>query len=220
MEKFNRIFLDIGLARVAVRERDGEIWGVDFLPRVASIASMGANLGGFGGGNFGANSRGNFGANLGENPLLLLAREQILAYFNGRLKEFDLPLHAHDFSPFSARAYATLLDIPYGTTLTYKEFARDIYTKFNSKNAQILSHKSQNLNKFKEQILRSNFMPKLNSYRAAGNANARNPYPIIIPCHRVVASDGIGGYSGKENLIAIKRYLLNLEQKYSQMDIK
>lgn len=34
------------------------------------------------------------------------------------------------------------------------------------------------------------------AYRAVGNANAKNKIPIIIPCHRVVASNGIGGYSG------------------------
>ena len=34
------------------------------------------------------------------------------------------------------------------------------------------------------------------AYRAVGNANAKNKNPIIIPCHRVVASNGIGGYSG------------------------
>jgi methylated-DNA-[protein]-cysteine S-methyltransferase len=45
--------------------------------------------------------------------------------------------------------------------------------------------------------------------RAVGQALARNPLPIIIPCHRVVASDGkLGGYSGG---VAMKRWLLHLE---------
>ena len=36
-----------------------------------------------------------------------------------------------------------------------------------------------------------------NSARAVANACGKNPYPILIPCHRVVRSDGkIGGYSG------------------------
>lgn len=47
--------------------------------------------------------------------------------------------------------------------------------------------------------------------RAVGAANGRNPIPIIIPCHRVIASDGsLGGYSGG---LSIKQSLLDLEQQ-------
>ena len=47
------------------------------------------------------------------------------------------------------------------------------------------------------------------AYRAVANANARNPLPIIIPCHRVIRSSGdIGGYRGG---IITKKYLLSLE---------
>ena len=47
------------------------------------------------------------------------------------------------------------------------------------------------------------------AYRAVANANARNPLPIIIPCHRVIRSSGdIGGYRGG---IINKKYLLSLE---------
>ena len=44
--------------------------------------------------------------------------------------------------------------------------------------------------------------------RAVGNANHANPWPIIVPCHRVVASEGLGGYGGG---LDVKRYLLDLE---------
>ncbi len=44
--------------------------------------------------------------------------------------------------------------------------------------------------------------------RAVGQANGRNPIPIIVPCHRVLASNGIGGYGGG---LTIKRALLALE---------
>ena len=45
--------------------------------------------------------------------------------------------------------------------------------------------------------------------RAVGQANGRNPIPIVIPCHRVIASDGtIGGYSSGLNM---KHRLLALE---------
>jgi methylated-DNA-[protein]-cysteine S-methyltransferase len=44
--------------------------------------------------------------------------------------------------------------------------------------------------------------------RAVGNAVGANPIPIIIPCHRVVATNGLGGYSGG---IEIKKRLLRTE---------
>jgi len=44
--------------------------------------------------------------------------------------------------------------------------------------------------------------------RAVGQANGRNPIAIIVPCHRVLASNGIGGYGGG---LAVKRALLALE---------
>ncbi len=46
--------------------------------------------------------------------------------------------------------------------------------------------------------------------RSVGGANASNPIPILIPCHRVVATGGIGGYSGGDGLDT-KRALLALE---------
>jgi methylated-DNA-[protein]-cysteine S-methyltransferase len=46
--------------------------------------------------------------------------------------------------------------------------------------------------------------------RAVGNACGRNPIPIVIPCHRVLAKNGLGGYSGGEGL-PTKRLLLGLE---------
>ncbi len=49
------------------------------------------------------------------------------------------------------------------------------------------------------------------SPRAVGGANGRNPIPIVIPCHRVVATTGIGGYSGGDGL-PTKRFLLALER--------
>jgi len=49
--------------------------------------------------------------------------------------------------------------------------------------------------------------------RAVGQALRRNPIPIVIPCHRVIASGGrIGGYAGGlTGGLAIKRRLLRLE---------
>ena len=48
--------------------------------------------------------------------------------------------------------------------------------------------------------------------RAVANACGKNPYPITIPCHRVVRSDGgLGGYSGKGG-VETKRQLLENEK--------
>ena len=49
--------------------------------------------------------------------------------------------------------------------------------------------------------------------RAVGGALGRNPIPIVIPCHRVVAKNGIGGYSSG---LDIKKRLLELEEIKSQ----
>ena len=48
--------------------------------------------------------------------------------------------------------------------------------------------------------------------RAVANACGANPLPIIIPCHRVVAKSGIGGFlQGKKNGVLVKRWLLQHE---------
>lgn len=44
--------------------------------------------------------------------------------------------------------------------------------------------------------------------RAVGNAIGRNPLPLIVPCHRVVAASGLGGFSGG---LPVKKYLLSKE---------
>ena len=46
--------------------------------------------------------------------------------------------------------------------------------------------------------------------RAVGNACRRNPVPLVVPCHRVVAAAGLGGYAGARNgeRLAMKRWLL------------
>lgn len=48
------------------------------------------------------------------------------------------------------------------------------------------------------------------SPRAVGGACGRNPLPLIVPCHRVVGTRGLGGYTGGE-AIQTKRALLRLE---------
>lgn len=52
------------------------------------------------------------------------------------------------------------------------------------------------------------------SARAVGNACRRNPIPIVVPCHRVISSNGLGGYVGKVTgmEVQIKQHLLEHER--------
>ncbi len=51
------------------------------------------------------------------------------------------------------------------------------------------------------------------SPRAIGNACRQNPLPLLVPCHRVVATNGLGGFSGKTTgvRVELKRWLLQHE---------
>jgi methylated-DNA-[protein]-cysteine S-methyltransferase len=66
--------------------------------------------------------------------------------------------------------------------------------------------------KYGKTITYSELAEKIGSraYRAVGNALSKNPVPIIIPCHRVVAKKGMGGYSQG---LEIKTRLLELEKR-------
>jgi len=56
--------------------------------------------------------------------------------------------------------------------------------------------------------------------RAVGNACGANPYPLVIPCHRVVASQGLGGFAGRRGgfLLDVKRWLLAHERSRQGAD--
>mgnify|MGYP001806012384 CR=1 FL=1 len=110
------------------------------------------------------------------DPLLDRARDQLDAYFDGRLQRFDLPLSPRG-TTFQRRVWQAIAAIPFGKVRTYGDLARDLET----------------------------------APRALGGACGRNPIPIIIPCHRVLGTDGsLGGYSGMDGL-ETKRFLLRLE---------
>ena len=107
--------------------------------------------------------------------LLNRAKNQLDAYFDGGLTDFDLPL-SPEGSLYRQKVWTALLAIPYGATRTYLDIARVAG----------------------------------GSPRSVGGANGANPIPIFIPCLRVVATGGPGGYSGGEGL-PTKRWLLALE---------
>jgi len=110
-----------------------------------------------------------------QSPILVRARDQLQAYFDGALTAFDLPL-APAGTPYRRAVWQALCTIPYGETCSYREIA----------------------------------LKAGGSARSVGQANGRNPIPLIIPCHRVVAVSHIGGYSGGDGLTT-KRWLLGLE---------
>lgn len=53
--------------------------------------------------------------------------------------------------------------------------------------------------------------------RAVGSVMSRNPTPLIVPCHRVLGTSGLGGYSAPQGL-SMKLHLLNLEGAIEHFD--
>ena len=105
------------------------------------------------------------------------AKEQLEAYFDKKLKDFDLDLDLYG-TPFQQKVWRALYDIPFGETKSYKEIAQVIQA------------------------------PK--AVRAVGGAINRNPLAIIVPCHRVIGSNGaLVGYAGG---LDKKKHLLNHEE--------
>lgn len=120
----------------------------------------------------------------GENFNFIALRQQISEYFEGRRKEFTLPLVTPG-TPFQQLVWKELTKIPFGTTRSYHE--------------------------------QSVTLGKPESVRAVANANGMNRISIIIPCHRVIGSDGnLTGYGGG---IRRKKWLIDHEKRYSGKSI-
>lgn len=110
------------------------------------------------------------------SPIEVTLRRELKGYFEGRLREFSIPLDLHG-TEFQMRVWQQLLCIPYGRTRSYHEL--------------------------------SVRLGDAKAVRAVARANARNPVAIIVPCHRVIGSDGsLTGYAGG---LWRKRRLLHLE---------
>jgi methylated-DNA-[protein]-cysteine S-methyltransferase len=119
----------------------------------------------------------------GEPPsgVLAEAAQQLLAYFAGELRHFELPL-APEGTAFERRVWDAVAAIPYGATRSYAEIAQAVGSP--------------------------------GAARAVGAANGANPLPIVVPCHRVVGSNGaLTGYGGG---LKLKRRLLDLESGQSR----
>ena len=116
-----------------------------------------------------------------DTPILAEARRWLDIYFKGQEPDFLPPLHPIG-SAFRQFVWEILLRIPYGQTMTYGEIARQLAEK------KGLSQMSA---------------------QAVGGAVGHNGISVIIPCHRVVGTNGsLTGYAGG---IDRKRRLLELE---------
>ena len=113
--------------------------------------------------------------------ILRLTEDWLDKYFAGKDPGFLPPIKVIG-SEFRKDVWEILLKIPYGKTWTYKEVG--------------------------EELLKSGKYERV-SNQAVGGAVGHNPISLIIPCHRVIGSDGsLRGYAGG---IEVKRKLLELE---------
>ncbi|MDH4040281.1 MAG: methylated-DNA--[protein]-cysteine S-methyltransferase [Gammaproteobacteria bacterium] len=116
------------------------------------------------------------------DAVLERAGGQLLEYFAGRRRQFDLPL-APVGTPFQRAVWNALAAIPWGALRSYADIARAI--------------------------------ERPTAVRAVGAANGRNPLPIVVPCHRVIGSNGtLTGFAGG---LDIKRQLLELEGSWGEL---
>jgi methylated-DNA-[protein]-cysteine S-methyltransferase len=118
------------------------------------------------------------------DEMLATARDQLAEYFAGQRTDFDLPV---DWTG-TTTAQRQVLDVlyrtvGYGGTVTYGELAQRAVAGPDGVS-----------------------LPA----RAIGGIMGSNPIPVVVPCHRVVAGNGLGGYSGGTG-IEVKRWLLIFE---------
>ncbi|MDR6299700.1 methylated-DNA--[protein]-cysteine S-methyltransferase [Mesonia maritima] len=124
----------------------------------------------------------NLEENIDEIPAVLQACvEQLTAYFEGKLQEFNLKLNPQG-TEFQKKVWKTLQEIPFGETTSYLALSKKL--------------------------------GNIKAIRAVAAANGKNPLWIVIPCHRVIGSDGsLIGYAGG---LWRKEYLLELENPSAQ----
>jgi methylated-DNA-[protein]-cysteine S-methyltransferase len=129
-------------------------------------------------------ARGDGSQPAARDELLAAARDQLAEYFAGQRTEFDLPIDWTGTSPAQRQVLDVLFrTVGHGATVTYGELAH-----------------------------RAGASPDGVSLpaRTIGGIMGSNPIPVIVPCHRVVAGNGLGGYSGGTG-IEVKRWLLIFE---------
>ena len=116
----------------------------------------------------------------GDNPHIKECLKQLEEYFQGKRKEFTVPIDWNG-TEFQQKVWNFLITIPYGETTSYMHIAK------------VLGDEK--------------------AVRAVGTANGRNNIAIIVPCHRVVGSNG--SLTGYAYGVWRKDWLLNHEKEYS-----
>ncbi|WP_018612388.1 methylated-DNA--[protein]-cysteine S-methyltransferase [Segetibacter koreensis] len=114
----------------------------------------------------------------GNNPLLNECVEELIEYFNGKRRSFDIPIYQKG-TDFQTKVWSELLNINFGKTISYMMLAKRLGDP--------------------------------NCIRAAASSNGKNNICIIVPCHRVIGSNGqLVGYAGG---LWRKKWLLEHENK-------
>jgi methylated-DNA-[protein]-cysteine S-methyltransferase len=116
--------------------------------------------------------------------LAAAARDQLIDYFRGLRRTFNLPIDwSGTAGPQREVLQVLASSVRYGQTISYGALAG------------------------RAGLIAGGDIPPA---RAVGKIMGSNPIPVIVPCHRVLASDGLGGYSGGAG-VEVKRWLLILE---------
>ena len=131
-----------------------------------------------------------------ENALAEEVRRQLERYREDPDTVFDLPLLVEG-TELQKRVWQAMCEIPRGRTRTYGELARELCGDEGGANGWEMS-------------------------RVVGQACGDNKLPIVIPCHRVVAANGIGGFAHSSDgyLIEAKRWLLNHEIRPEEFELR
>ena len=127
----------------------------------------------------------------GDEAKVALVTQRFAEYFAGTRRDFDLPVDWRRTAPGPQRTVLWTLHrtVGYGQTLAYGELA-------------------VRSGAFEAEIAAGQIGP---AARNVGSIMGSNPLFLLVPCHRVVAADGIGGFGGGAVGMDVKRWLLTLE---------
>ena len=121
-----------------------------------------------------------------EIPLFAQVKQWLALYFAGQEPELEIPIHMVG-TVFQKAVWRILRTIPYGQTMTYGAIARQVAEELGIRRM---------------------------SPQAVGGAVGHNPISILIPCHRVVGTNGsLTGYAGGlDRKVKLAPYLRRVQE--------